>query len=70
MPVCVDGGGMRVRSVFGAALVLAGCAKKEAAPSTFLDIEERFRRILGYWDAWTLKAILDEEHVDKEKGAA
>ena len=40
------------------------------AASTFLDVEKRFRRILGYRDLWTLKAILDEKHVDEEKGAA
>jgi len=40
------------------------------AASTFLDAEKRFRRILGYRDLWTLKAILDEKHVDHDKEAA
>ena len=40
------------------------------AASTFLDVEKRFRRILGYRDLWVLKAILDDKHVDKEKEAA
>jgi len=40
------------------------------AASTFLDVEKRFRRILGYRDLWTLKAILDEALVDEEKEAA
>ena len=40
------------------------------AASTFLDAEKRFRRIMGYRDLWTLKAILDEKHVDDEKEAA
>ena len=40
------------------------------AASTFLDVEKRFRRILGYRDLWTLKAILDEKCIDEEKEAA
>jgi hypothetical protein len=40
------------------------------AASTFLDVETRFRRILGYRDLWVLKAILDDKHVDEEKEAA
>lgn len=40
------------------------------AASTFLDVEKRFRRIMGHRDLWTLKAILDEKHVDEEKEAA
>ena len=40
------------------------------AASTFLDVEKRFRRILGYRDLWMLKAILDDKQVDDEKEAA
>lgn len=40
------------------------------AASTFLDVEKRFRRIMGYRDLWTLKAILDQKQVDDEKEAA
>jgi len=40
------------------------------AAAAFLDVEKRFRRIMGYRDLWTLKAILDEKHVDDDKEAA
>jgi len=40
------------------------------AASTFLDVEKRFRRIMGHRDLWTLKAILDDKLVDEEKDAA
>ena len=40
------------------------------ATSTFLDVEKRFRRIMGDRDLWTLKAILDDKHVDEEKDVA
>jgi len=39
------------------------------AASAFLDVEKRFRRIMGHEDLWTLKAILDEV-VDKKKASA
>ena len=39
------------------------------AASAFLDVEKRFRRIMGYEDLWTLKAILDEVVDNKEKVA-
>ena len=39
------------------------------AASAFLDVEKRFRRIMGYDELWMLKAILDEK-VDKKEEAA
>ena len=43
---------------------------KRNRPKTHLDVEKRFRRILGYRNLWVLKAILDEKHIDEEKEAA
>lgn len=40
------------------------------AAAAFLDVEKRFRRIMGYRDLWTLKAILEDKHVDEDKEAA
>ena len=39
------------------------------AASAFLDVEKRYRRIMGHQDLWTLKAILDEVVDKKEKVA-
>jgi putative transposase len=39
------------------------------AASSFLDVEKRYRRIMGHEDLWTLKAILDEV-VDEKKEVA
>jgi len=35
--------------------------------SDFLDVEKRFRRIMGHRDLRTLKAILDEKQVDEKR---
>jgi len=31
--------------------------------AAFLDAEKNFRRILGYRDLWTLKAVLNENQI-------
>jgi putative transposase len=40
------------------------------AASAFLDVEKRYRRIMGHEDLWTLKSILDDKKVDEKKEVA
>jgi hypothetical protein len=43
---------------------------KRWAAAALLDAERSFRRILGYRDLWTLKAILNENQVANGEKAA
>jgi hypothetical protein len=43
---------------------------KRWAATVFLDAEQSFRRILGYRDLWTLKAILIDDRVANGQKAA
>jgi putative transposase len=47
-----------------------GAMVKRWAAAAFLDAERSFRRILGYRDLWTLKAILNENQVANGEKAA